>query len=67
MSENNAIVVTARGQPFEQGVLLDSWRCQPFVTWTQVTRDPDYHWNENKSFAALVLRRTNNATPEKRR
>jgi hypothetical protein len=67
MSENNAIVVTARGQPFEQGVLLDSWRCQPYVTWTQVTRDPDYHWNENKSFAALVLRRTNNATPEKRR
>jgi len=56
--ENNAIVVTARGQPFEQGILLDSWRAQPHVTWTQVTKDPGYHWNENKSFAALVLRKS---------
>jgi hypothetical protein len=57
-AENNAIVVTARGQPFEQGILLDSWRAQPYVTWTQVTKDPGYHWNENKSFAALVLRKS---------
>jgi chemotaxis signal transduction protein len=56
--ENNAIVVTARGQPFEQGILLDSWRAQPHVTWTQVTKDPGYHWNENKSFAARVLRKS---------
>jgi hypothetical protein len=60
MSENNAIVVTARGQPFEQGVLLDSWRAQPYVTWTQATKDPDYRWNENKSAAAQALRRANN-------
>jgi hypothetical protein len=64
MNENNAIVVTARGQPFEQGLLLDSWRCQPYLTWTEVTRDPEYHWTENKSFAALVLRRANNARPQ---
>lgn len=58
-SENNAVVVTARGQPFEKGVLLDNWRCQPHVAWTQVTRDPEYHWKENKSFAAGVLGRAN--------
>lgn len=63
--ENNGIVVTARGQPFEQGVLLDSWRSQPSVTWTEVTRDPEYHWKENRSFAALVLQRANKATPGK--
>ena len=59
--ENNGIVVTARGQPFEQGVLLDGWRSQPNVTWTQVTSDPEYHWKENKAFAAFVLQRANNA------
>ena len=64
--ENNAIVVTARGQPFEQGVLLDSWRSQPHVTWTDVRRDPEgYQWKENKSFAAFVLQRAKNATPGK--
>jgi hypothetical protein len=55
--ENNAIVVTAIGQPFAQGVLLDNWRAQPNVTWTQVTLDPEYHqWKENKAYAAWVLR-----------
>lgn len=58
VSENNAIVVTARGQPFAQGVLLDNWRCQGRLAWTSVTRDPEYHWKENKSFAAQVLRET---------
>ena len=59
MSENNGIVVTARGQPFEKGILLDNWRCQPHLAWTQVTSDPEYHWKENRSFAAHVLRRAN--------
>jgi hypothetical protein len=67
IDENNAIVVTARGQPFEQGILLDSWRAQPHVTWTQVTKDPAYDWNENKSAAALALRRANNATVKSHR
>ena len=69
--ENNGIVVTARGQPFEQGVLLDSWRSQPYVAWTDVMRDPEYRWTtrwgwkENKSFAASVLQKAKNATPAK--
>ncbi len=66
-SENNAIVVTARGQPFEQGVLLDNWRCQGHLAWTQVTRDPEYHWKENKSFPALVLREINTEILENHR
>ena len=66
MSENNGIVVTARGQPFEKGVLLDSWRCQPHLAWTQVTMDPEYRWKENKSFAAIVLRRANDEILENR-
>ena len=65
--ENNAIVVTARGQPFEQGVLLDSWRAQPYVTWTQVTKDPQYDWKENKSAAAQALGGPGNQTVKSHR
>jgi hypothetical protein len=61
MSENNGIVVTARGQPFLEGVLLDSWRNQPHVTWTDVARDPEYRWKENKAFAAFALQKANKA------
>lgn len=55
-AENNAIVVTARGQAFSKGVVLDNWRCQGHLAYTMVTKDPDYKWTENKSFAELVLR-----------
>jgi hypothetical protein len=67
MSENNAIVVTAHGQPFTHGVLLDNWRAQGHLAWTEVMKDPEYRWKENKSFAAFVLRGPNSEAPEKRR
>jgi hypothetical protein len=67
MSENNAIVVTARGQPFKQGILLDNWRAQGHLAWTHVTRDPEYSWKENKVFAAEVLRNGNSGTVEQHR
>ena len=66
-SENNALVVTARGQAFEEGILLDSWRHQPHVTWTQVNRDPEYRWNENRSAAALALQGAKRAIPQSHR
>lgn len=67
MSENNAIVVTARGQPFHQGILLDNWRAQGHLAWTEVTKDPEYQWKENKAFAAFVLRPSTDEVPENRR
>jgi len=56
-AEHNVIVVTARGQPFEQGVLLDNWRYSGQLVWTQVAMDPEYHWKENKSELARRLGR----------
>jgi len=47
--EHNVIVVTARGQAFEEGILLDNWRYSGHLVWTQVATDPEYHWTENKS------------------
>ena len=56
-AEHNVIVITARGQPFEQGILLDNWRCSGQLVWTQVAMDPEYHWKENKSEAVWRLER----------
>ena len=55
--EHNVIVVTARGQPFQQGILLDNWRYSGHLVWTQVATDPEYHWTENKSELARRLER----------
>jgi len=53
-SEHNNIVVTAKGQPFRQGLLLDCWRygrlvCIPLAT------DSHYVWKENQREFARKL------------
>src|SRR5213082_3373030 len=57
-AEHNVIVVTAKGQPFGEGILLDLWRYSGTLVWTHVGMDPDYRWMENKSELARRLRRT---------
>src|SRR5438093_1264610 len=57
-AEHNVIVVTAKGQPFGEGILLDLWRYSGALVWTHVDMDPDYRWIENKSEIARRLRRT---------
>jgi hypothetical protein len=48
-SENNGVVVTAKGQPFRQGIVLDAWRYQGRLYWGPVRKDPEgYPWKENK-------------------
>ena len=54
-SEHNVIVVTARGQPFAQGILLDNWRYGGRLIWGPVSGDPHYQWKENKAEAARRL------------
>ena len=53
-SEHNNVVVTARGQPFHQGLLLDCWRYGRLI-WMPVSADHHYKWTENKAVAARVL------------
>ncbi len=47
-SEHNVIVVTAKGQPFAQGILLDNWRYGGQLAWGSVAGDPHYRWSENR-------------------
>ena len=47
--EHNVIAVTAKGQPFDQGILLDNWRNAGHLLWGPVTGDPTHQWQENKA------------------
>jgi hypothetical protein len=54
-SEHNVIVVTAVGQPFQNGIILDNWRYGGRLIWGPVTGDPEYRWKENKAEMARRL------------
>ena len=41
--EHNAIVITRRGAPFTEGLVLDAWRRSGELTWVPVTSD-HYPW-----------------------
>jgi hypothetical protein len=45
LREHNALVVTAVGQPFEQGLVLDAWRGSGRLFLTAVTAD-QYPWKK---------------------
>lgn len=42
--EHNAVVVTARGQPFNEGLVLDPWRHSGRLHFVHATNDARYHW-----------------------
>ena len=56
LSEHNVIVVTAKGQPFAQGILLDNWRCGGHLIYGVAAADPEYRWTENSGEAARRLK-----------
>jgi hypothetical protein len=66
-TEHNVIAVTARGQPFAQGIMLDNWRHSGRLLWGPLSGDPDHAWQENKgAFARRVDRRRSTADRPKR-
>jgi hypothetical protein len=62
-SEHNVIVVTAKGQDFYQGIILDNWRYGGRLVWGRVVDDPHYQWHENKSQFQKVLNRIPRPSP----
>ena len=48
LREHNCVVVTARGQPFARGLILDGWRRSGRLYWTRVAADR-YPWKEDTS------------------
>jgi hypothetical protein len=51
--ENNCLVVTAKGQPFDHGMLLETWRYLGHLRWRLVLSDEDRYY-ENAKWAERV-------------
>lgn len=45
--ENNSLVVTARRQPFRDGVVIDGWRKAGRLWWSPVIKDKSNPWVED--------------------
>ena len=54
--ENNCVVVTAKGQPFERGMILECWRHFGHLRWNLVLSDEDRYY-ENTKWAQFVRTR----------
>jgi hypothetical protein len=59
-SEHNVVVVTAKGQPFHTGILLDNWRYSARLAWGFVAQDREYEWKQNQAHLAATLRKAKN-------
>ena len=44
--ESNCVVITARNQPFQEGIIIDGWRRAGRLYWGKVTKDDEYKWKE---------------------
>jgi hypothetical protein len=55
--ENNCIVVTAKGQPFQRGIMLECWRHLGHLYYGAVVADYE-HYVENSAYARFVLARS---------
>ena len=51
--ENNCLVVTAKGQPFDRGIMLESWSHLGHLRWRPVLSD-EQHYVENRKYAERV-------------
>ena len=56
-TEHNVIAITAPGQPFAQGIILDNWRRSGHLLWGPLLGDPEYKWQENKDALARRINR----------
>ena len=65
-SENNCLVITARNQPFTDGIIIDGWRRAGRLFWCPVIQDHEYEveqhyghsgitaWKENLQWSAWL-------------
>jgi hypothetical protein len=58
-SENNALVVTARNQRFEDGILVDGWRRAGRLFWCPVRKDDEYEMEQHYGHSGITMWREN--------
>jgi hypothetical protein len=58
-SENNALVVTARNQPFKDGIILDGWRRAGRLFWCPVFKDDEYEVEQHYGHSGITVWKEN--------
>ena len=53
MNEHNAVVVTAKGQPFSEGIVLDPWRDSSELFFEKLEKDRGYLWVQHLSYRVI--------------
>jgi len=60
--ENNCVVVTAKGQPFDHGMILECWRHFGHLRWNLVLSDQDRYYENTKWAEKVRARAASNAS-----
>jgi hypothetical protein len=60
--ENNCVVVTAKGQPFDHGMILECWRHFGHLRWNLVPSDQDPYFENTKWAEKVRARAASNAS-----
>lgn len=55
--EHSTAIVSAKGDDFDQGIVLDPWRKGGRLTWAAVTEDRAYKWEKRNEVVARKLER----------
>jgi len=58
-SENNALVVTARNQPFPDGIIIDGWRRAGRLFWCPVIKDDEYEVEQHYGHSGITVWKEN--------
>jgi hypothetical protein len=58
-SENNCLVVTARNQPFKDGIILDGWRRAGRLFWCSVIKDDEYELEQHYGHSGITAWKEN--------
>jgi len=53
-SENNCLVVTARNQPFQDGIIIDGWRRAGRLFWCAVRKDDEYEVEQHYGHSGIT-------------
>ena len=53
-SENNCLVVTARNQPFQDGIIIDGWRRAGRLFWCAVRKDDEYELEQHYGHSGIT-------------
>ena len=52
--ESNCLIITARNQPFQDGIVIDGWRRAGRLYWAKVAKDDEYQWKEDPLYTAWL-------------